>query len=118
MPTINRKTLEIQPGEQATAYVPLPLGVLVDRVDVDPSTAASFRIVRADYIGPSAMLAETGMRSAAVRVVLENTSTTARAARIFVDFDRSVAVVGRELEGVAETFNRTVFNARRRRGVA
>ena len=117
MTTIDRATLEIQPGEQATVYVPIPFGADVSKVDVDPKTAASFKILRADLIGPSSMLAETGTRSPALRLMLENVSPSPKRARIFVDIDRDVGAVGRELGGVAERFNREVHELRRRRGV-
>jgi hypothetical protein len=116
MTTIDRATLEIQPGEQATVYVPIPFGAGVSKVDVDLRTAASFKILRADLIGPSSMLAETGTRAPAVRLLIENVSPSPKRARIFVDIDRDVAAVGRELGSVAERFNREVFELRRKRG--
>ena len=117
MSTIDRMTLKIEPGETATAYIPLPLGCTVEKVDVDPRTAGAFKIKRADYIGPSAMLAETGVRAPALRVELENVSATAQPARIFVDVGTKLASLQRSLAGAAEQFNRDVFDARRRRGL-
>jgi hypothetical protein len=113
--TIDRATLEIEPGETATAYVPIPLSSRVEKVDVDPMTAAHFQVVRADYIGERAMLAETGIRSPALRLVLKNASAEKRRARIFVDVAPDLSLMSRSLEGVAERFNREVFAARRRK---
>jgi hypothetical protein len=115
MKTIDRSTLSIAPGETATAYVPIPVGCKIQKVDVDPRTAGAFTIVRADFIGPSAMLAETGVRSSALRVVLLNRSSSAQPARLFVDVERDLAIVGRELGGIAENYNRMAHDARARR---
>ncbi len=112
MKTIDRSTLTIAPGETATAYVPIPVGCKIQKVDVDPRTAGAFTIVRADYIGPSSMLAETGLRSSALRIVLRNRSATAQPARLFVDVERDLVAVGREVGSIAENFNRTVHDLR------
>jgi hypothetical protein len=113
--TIDAATLEIEPGETATAYVPLPRFQRVEKVDVDPMTAAHFKVIRADYITERAMLAETGIRAPAIRLVLENNGVEKRRARIFVDTAPDLSMMSRSLEGVAERFNREVFAARRRK---
>ena len=56
MKTIDRATLDIDPGETATAYVPIPLSSKVEKVDVDPMTAAHFEVIRADYIGRNILI--------------------------------------------------------------
>lgn len=116
MKTIDCKTLEIAPGEKAVAYVPVPFGLQVEKIDVDPQTAARFKIVRADYIGASAMLHEAGLRCPGLRIELENRGAVAAIGRIFVDVERNLRTMGHEMENVAERFNREVYEARKRQG--
>jgi hypothetical protein len=115
--TIHGESLEIQPGERAILLVPIPVGTLIEKIEVDPPTAARFKVIRADYMGPSEAFGAAGIRSPAARIELENISGVAQSARVFVNVERPMATVSRELGGIAERYNRFADAVRRRFGL-
>jgi hypothetical protein len=115
--TIQGDSLQIQPGERAILLVPIPLGTMVQKVEVDPPTAARFKVIRADYMGPSEAFGAAGLRTPAVRIELENVTASPQPARVFVNVERQLSIVSRELGGIVERYNRFAHEVRRRFGL-
>ncbi len=112
MKTIQGVSLDIAPGERAIMFMPIPPGTDVERLDVDPPTAAHFRILRADLISVEECQALTGVPGPAVRLELENASDRSCPARMFVDVEIAREAHQRSLEQAAEAWNRQAFALR------
>jgi|SRR5581483_137831 len=112
MKTIEGASLEICPGERAILYVPIPPDTDVEALDVDPATAARFRIVRADFISRDACHRETGVPGPAVRLEVENVGPAPAPARVFVDVEIARGPEQARLERAAEEWNRQAHDLR------